>query len=151
MKKSCKTGPRNRRKNPLESACFNQNSALYGMAVENVPTQHDRFDSYTTEKWRQTFAVFAAVLVKKAYDQKLDSVSLGKALDLILNDTKEEIVYLPIGAYQTTLNGKLVWIVAVKWEYASMSQVLNTVNLLHIRGFVFDQKSLKQVGFVTCG
>ena len=116
----------------------------------NKPDEQ-KFNSYTTEKWKQTFEVFAAALEKKAADQKLDSVSLGKVVDLVLKDSKEKIAYLPVGAYQTTLEGKLVWIVTVKWEYPSMAMEGESVGLGHIRAFVFDQKTLKQVGFMTCG
>lgn len=115
----------------------------------NKPDEQ-KFNSYTTDKWKQTFAVFAAALKKKADDQKLDSVSLSKAVDLVLKDSKDKIAYLPVGAYQTTLDGKLVWIVTVKWEYPSMAREGESVALGHIRAFVFDQKTLKQVGFITC-
>ncbi len=43
-----------------------------------------KFNSYTAERWKLTYAAFAEALVKKANDQKLDSASLRKALDLIL-------------------------------------------------------------------
>jgi len=109
-----------------------------------------KVNSYITEKWKQTFEVFAAALVKKADDQKLDSISLRKALDLVLKDSKDKIAYLPVGAYQTTLDGKPVWIVAVKWEYTSMGEKGESFGLEHIRTFVFDQKTLKQVGFMSC-
>jgi hypothetical protein len=119
---------------------------------DNFANQPDeeKFKAYTTEKWKETFKVFAAALVKKADAQKLDSASLRKALDLVLKHSKDEIAYLPVGAYQTTLDGGLVWIVTVKWEYPSMAEKGQTVNLGHIRAFVFDQKTLKQAGFITC-
>ncbi len=60
------------------------------------------------------------------------------------------MAYLPIGAYQTTLDRKLVWIIAVKWESLSMAEVVKGVNLGHIRAFVFEQKTLKRVGYITC-
>lgn len=108
------------------------------------------FASYTTEKWKDTYKSFAAALVKKADDQKLDSISLRKALDLVLKDSKDKIAYLPVGAYQTTLEGKPVWIVTVKWEYPSMGKERESLGLGHIRAFVFDQKTLSQEGFMTC-
>src|SRR6185369_12995913 len=51
--------------------------------------------------------------------------------------------YLPIGAYQATLAGKPVWIVAVKWEYPTTE--MGTLPLGHIRAFAFDQKTLSRV------
>jgi hypothetical protein len=110
--------------------------------------EEQKFNSYGTDKWKDNFSLFAKSLVQKADNQNLDSASLSKALDLVLNDSKDKIAYLPVGAYQTTMDGRPVWIITVKWEYPLMGE--NT-DLGHIRMFVFDQKTLKQVGFVTCG
>jgi hypothetical protein len=115
----------------------------------NKPEER-KFDSYGTDKWKDNFAVFAKTLVQKAEDQKLDSASLRKALDLVLKDSKGKIAYLPVGAYQTTLDGRLIWIVTVKWEYPTMGSSGESVGLGHIRMFAFDQKKLKRVAFCTC-
>lgn len=113
------------------------------------------FESYTTENWKKTFAAFAASLTKKAADQGLDSVSLGKALDFVLAHAESNSdyprAYLPVGAYQTSLGGKSVWVISVKWEETSMIIDGKSPTLTHVRAFVFDQKSLKLVGFTTCG
>jgi hypothetical protein len=50
-----------------------------------------KFNSYTTEKWKETFETFAAALVKGADDQKLDPKSLRRALDLVLKHSKDKI------------------------------------------------------------
>jgi hypothetical protein len=110
----------------------------------------EKFESYGTKKWRRNFRLFTSVLVKKAKDQKLDSASLRKALDLVLKTSEDKTAYLPVGAYQTTLHGKPVWIITVKWEYPSMGDKGESVGLGHVCVFVFDQETLKQVGFVTC-
>lgn len=112
----------------------------------NKPAE-TQFSSYSTGKWKDNYAVFSGVLVKKAGRQKLDSVSLRKALDLVLKDSKDKIAYLPVGAYQTTLDGGLIWIITVKWELPDMG---DNPKLGHIRMFAFDQKTLKQVAFCTC-
>jgi hypothetical protein len=65
-------------------------------------------------------------------------------------DSKGKIAYLPVGAYQTTLDGRLIWIVTVKWEYPTMGSSGESVGLGHIRMFAFDQKKLKRVAFCTC-
>jgi hypothetical protein len=109
--------------------------------------EEKKFDSYGTEKWKRNFSLFAKSLVQKAAEQKLDSASLRKALDLVLKDSKDKIAYLPVGAYETTRDGKPTWIIAVKWEYPSEGA---NPGLVHIRVFAFDQKTIKQVGFVTC-
>jgi hypothetical protein len=67
-------------------------------------------------------------------------------LGLVLKDSKDEIAYLPVGAYQTTLDAKPVWIIVVKWEYPSFEGS----GLEHIRIFAFDQKTLERVGYMTC-
>jgi len=133
---------------PLPSGQDKQEKFLWD-SFANKPDE-EQFSSYTTEKWKETYEAFAAALVKKADDQKLDSISLRKALVLVLKDSKDKIAYLPVGAYQTTLDGKPVWVVTVKWEYPSMGEKGESVGLGHIRAFVFDQKTLKQVGFMTC-
>jgi len=108
---------------------------------------------YTTENWRENFWTFARALVNKARDQKLDSISLRKSLDLILKDSDDKIAYLPVGAFQTTMNGDPVWIVTIKWEYPRTAGDGKWGNseLGHVRAFAFDQKTLKQVGYMTCG
>ena len=112
--------------------------------ILNNPKQ---FNSYTTGHWKDSFELFAAALISKANKQKLDSTSLRRALDLVLKHSKDKIAYLPVGAYQTTLDGKLVWIITVKWEYPPEE---GETGLGHIRMFAFDQKTLEQVAFDTC-
>ena len=113
----------------------------------NMPSEQ-QFNTYSANNWKTNFAVFSNALVQKADNLKLDSASLRKALDLVLRDAKGEIAYLPVGAYQTTLDGAPIWIITVKWEYPSMGK---DAELGHIRAFAFDQKTLQKVGFVTCG
>ena len=134
---------------PLPTEEITKYRFLWG-SFANKPDEQ-KFNSYTTDKWKESFAAFATSLVKKADDQKLDSISLRKALDLVLKDSKDKIAYLPVGAYQTTLDGSPVWILTVKWEYPPMNEDGQSKCLGHIRAFVFDQKTLKQSGFMTCG
>lgn len=108
-----------------------------------------QFGSYTTAGWQTNFEAFSAAMVQKAEKQKLDAGSLEKVLDLIREDSKNQLAYLPVGAYQANFNDKPVWIVTVKWE--SAEGMGEGSNLGHIRIFVFDQQTLNQVGFSTCG
>lgn len=110
--------------------------------------EEKKFPSYTTDNWRSNFTVFAHALVQKAQDQKLDSASLQSVLDLLLSEAGDRIAYLPIGAYQTTLAGKPVWLVTVKWEYPT--QEMGSLRLGHICAFGFDQKTMSRVAFITC-
>ena len=80
---------------PLPSEKVKKEKYLWD-SFANKPDEQ-KFNSYTTEKWKQTFETFAATLVKKAGNQKLDSTSLRGALDLVLKDSKDEIAYLPVG------------------------------------------------------
>lgn len=134
--------------NPLPSAKDKREQFLWETFANKA--EETQFNSYTTEKWKETYKTFAAALVKKAFDLKLDSISLRKALDLVVKDSKDKIAYLPVGAYQTTLDGKPVWIVTVKWEHPSMGDDGKKCGLRHIRAFAFDQRTLKEVGFSTC-
>ena len=103
--------------------------------------------NYGPENWKEHFAEFSEALIRKADEKKLNSASLRKALGLILKDSNDnKAAYLPIEAFQTTLDGDLVWIVTIKWERDDEVGA----KLGHIRTFAFDQKNLKQVGFVTC-
>ena len=113
----------------------------------NEPAEK-QFDAYGTEHWKDNFKSFASTLVNKAAGLKLDSKSLRKVLDLVLTDSDDKIAYLPVGAYQTTLDGELIWIITVKWEYPSLGK---GSGLGHTRKFAFNQKSFTKVGFVTCG
>jgi hypothetical protein len=126
-----------------------EGSAQTAFLWDNFANQPDeqQFNSYTAEKWKSTFTTFAEVLEKKAKDQRLDAVSLRKALDLVMKDSQDMLAYLPVGAYQTTLAGSPVWIITVKWENAAMGK---KSELSHIRAFAFDQRNLKRVGFMTC-
>jgi hypothetical protein len=110
-----------------------------------------KFGSFVIRGWRANYDAFAEALVRKAADQKLGSESLQAMLDLILEECGGETACLPVGAYQTKLDGELVWIVTVKWEYAFEDEESADMTLCHICAFVYEQKTLKRVGFMTCG
>jgi len=132
--------------NPLPHEEDKRDNFLWD-SFANKPAEK-QFNAYGADHWKDTFTVFANSLVHKADVLKLDSASLHQALDLVLKDSNDKIAYLPVGAYQTTLDGELIWIITVKWEYPSM---VGSGGLGHIRMFAFNQKTLKKVGFVTCG
>ena len=123
----------------------NERSSFLWQTFANKP-EEKKFASYTTQGWKDNFTAFQDALVRKALSQKLDTNSLCKALGLILKDSPG-LAYLPVGAHQTSLEHKPVWILVLKWEAQGNPQAMN---LEHIRVFAFDQKSLKQVGYVTC-
>jgi hypothetical protein len=126
-------------------------------AFFNKP-EEEKFSKFTTENWSSNYTVFAKALVQKADDLKLDSASLRKDLDLILKDARDKLVYLPVGAYQTRLGDKPVWIITVKWEEnpeswgkgAFTKGVDPPPPLIHIRAFAFDQETSERLAFATC-
>lgn len=109
--------------------------------------EEQRFSSYTTKNWRKVFTAFSDALIQKAEAQHLESNSLRKVLDLVQADAGEETAYLPVGAYRTTQGDNPVWIVVVKWEYASD----DGSSLGHICIFSFDQTTLEMTGRCSCG
>jgi hypothetical protein len=122
-----------------------ENQAFLWMTFANKPAE-EQFASYGVEKWKPRYWKFAASLVEKAKVGGLDSASLGKVLYMVLK-TSDGLAYLPVGAYQTTCDGRAVWIITVKWEAPGWGE---GASLGHIRMFAFEQKTLKQVGYVTC-
>ncbi len=107
------------------------------------------FASTSTRAWKNRYKRFADALSHKAADQKLDSVSLRKVLDLIFAHSKGELAYLPVAAYHATMGDRAIWIVTVQWELPLINNV--PTKYYHVRVFAFDEEGLTQVGFITCG
>jgi hypothetical protein len=103
-----------------------------------------QFESYTTRDWRRNYDRFAASLVQKAGEQKLDSASLRKVLDLILQGPPEPGACLPVGAYQTTLENRPIWIVVLKRSNAPDQAAT------HFAVYAFEQRTLGRVELVQC-
>lgn len=100
--------------------------------------------AYSSDDWHHDFDLLSDALVQKAAALKLDSDSLRKALSFVREDTHPDVVILPEAAYQVTFEGRLVWMITMKWEN-------NGGSLIHIRGYALDQKTLENLGFMTCG
>lgn len=107
------------------------------------------FASTSTRNWKDKYRKFTDELCRKAADQKLDSDSLRKVLDLVFDHSKGELAYLPVAAYHTRMNDEPVWIVAVKWEYPLINKA--PTHYYHIRIFAYSETGLTQMAFVTCG
>ena len=103
-----------------------------------------KFSTYGTGDWEKNYSAFADTLVRKARESELQGNSLQKVLELI-RASAGGMTYLPVGAYQATLNNDPIWIVVVKWENAGANAPLG-----HVRIFAYDQKTLRKVGFETC-
>jgi hypothetical protein len=139
------------------------------------------FLHYTTQDWRKKYDLFAQSLIAKAEKQGFEANSLKQCLAKLLNErvsqgARQEIGYLPIGAYRTTQDGKQVWVIFCLWEYADdpskakndflapMEDHAKTTHtppishrpatwptVGHIRMFTYDLSSTELIGFVTCG
>jgi hypothetical protein len=119
---------------------------------EHIDCMEGSFGSQTTRGWRGNYDVFSRALIDKANRSGFDSESLTKVLRCILAGAAGlPLAYVPVAAYETTLNGEPVWVVAVHWEeYFGPEHSIPAVPLGHIRSYAFTQKDLKQVGFITC-
>ena len=119
---------------------------------EHIDCIEGEFGSQTTRGWKENYEIFSRALIDKANRFGFDSESLTKVLRCILADaTSQPLAYVPVAAYETTLSGEPVWVVAVHWEeYFGPEHPIPAMPLGHIRSYAFTQKDLKQVGFITC-
>ena len=127
----------------------NQRSAWL---AEHVGTKQGKFGSQSTRQWRRDYESFSEALIKKASSSGFDSTCLSAILKLVLADTNgQPLAYVPVAAYETTLNSEAVWIVVVHWEECFGSEnPVRVRQLSHVREYAFTQKDRKQVGFATC-
>lgn len=102
--------------------------------------------AFTTSGWLAHFRTFSEALVVRAEEQKMDGRALQQVLEKIQDDAGDQLAYLPIRAEQAEMGQSSVWVVVVRWEGSQGGPS----PLSHIRVFVFDRKSLQQVGFATC-
>lgn len=105
---------------------------------------------YNTSRWEKKFEAFAKVLAQKAEEQKLDAVSLSKALEKNLKESKGETPYIPIVVFQADMDGRPVWIVVAVTGFLVPDLPPGlALAMLDRCIFVFEQKTLKQVDFVS--
>ena len=101
-------------------------------------------------EWRRLYGSFSTALVASAAQAGLHSSSLQELLKSLLTAKENKgLAVLPVAAHETHENGEAVWCIALKWE--GEGAVTNGAALAHIRVFTFNQKTLKQTGFFTCG
>jgi hypothetical protein len=101
-------------------------------------------------EWRTLYSSFSNALVTSANQAGLHSSSLQELLKRLLKAKENKgLAVLPVAAHQTYENGEAVWVIALKWE--GEAAVKEGDSLAHMRVFTFNQKTLKQTGFVTCG
>ena len=131
---------------PLPAEAEQRGSFLFANFA-NKP-EEQQFECYTGRRWKSNFSRFSKVIVQKAEAQGLDSKSLQRVFEAVLKGCDGHIALLPVGAYQTTLNGELVWVVPFKWESLDLDG--KGVALSHIRVMAFEQKTCRNVGWTTC-
>jgi len=134
----------------------------------NQPAER-QFSNCPEKGWEEHYHEFAAALVERAQTSGLDAASLERCLRAVLL-TADGLAYLPVGAYQGEQKGTTVWILMIKWEGTSgvlerpqspdSSQASvatpsplpsSGLALGHVRVFVFEAESGRQIGFATCG
>jgi hypothetical protein len=137
------------------------------------------FLRYSTKDWRKNYDRFSVALVDKAKQQAFEWESLRSCLarlskEPIAQGSREEVAYLPIGAYRTARDQRQVWVIFCLWEDAidPSKQVqdfapplrdptpksrtpappmpLNWPTVGHIRMFTYDLSDATLIGFVTC-
>ena len=106
----------------------------------------NRFNSCVTGKWEEDYEAYAAVLLRKADELHLDSLSLRKSLDIVLHDAKNDRAYLPVAAYQARIDRDPIWIIAVMWNQQSAGKI----SMCHICIYAFNQNSLELMGYSSC-
>jgi hypothetical protein len=103
-------------------------------------------------EWQDNYAVFSQALTDAAKKARLDSASLAEILRM-LRTAKENkyLAVLPVAAHSTTFKGEPAWVIGFRWEGESWVSKSPKVGLSHVRHFIVSQKTLKQLGFNTCG
>jgi len=99
--------------------------------------------AHSTDDWRHDFERLSDALAQKAAALKIDSESLRKSLAFVQKDTHPDIVIVPQAVYQIKFEGRLVWVITLRWE-------IKPGSLNHVRAYAIDQKTLEKLGYVTC-
>ncbi|PTY01663.1 hypothetical protein DB347_25410 [Opitutaceae bacterium EW11] len=119
------------------------------------------FRSYSTDDWAQNYDAFSTELVRKAKASGLEAESLSGVLKLVLS-TREDLAYLPVGAYRVGIGDHECWIVLIKWEipprHFSKPKITkdgfrletHANGLGHVRMFAYDMNTMHSVAFNTC-
>ncbi len=119
---------------------------------KDFPPGHDffEFDSQMSRRWQTNYTVCGNALVASAKKEHLDSSSLAKILRSLRSAQENRgLAILPVAAQSRTQGGQLVWVVVLHWENARWAA--DGAKLVHVREFTVTQKTLKQIGFSTCG
>jgi hypothetical protein len=117
----------------------------------DFPSEPDlcHFSPQMVRQWQTNYGLCSEALVAAAQKDRLDSSSLAKILRTIRTAPENNgLAVLPVAAYSTTKDGERVWLISLRWERERSA--IDWGTLSHIRNFTFTQKSLKQVGFMTC-
>ncbi len=104
---------------------------------------------HTIGGWNTKYQVFSQEIVRRANASGFDYEALSRILEFVRTDGQRQgYAYLPVGAYRTTMSGQPLWIVVLRWEVDHADRPTDAMG--HIRAYAFIQRTLQQVGFVTC-
>jgi hypothetical protein len=161
-----------------EKPLYTQGMVVVGVFSETLPNEEalpqflwDRFSKspeliavydLNTLDWDQQYLEYAAELVRKAKEAKLDATNLERLLAHEAQ-TLGSRAHVPVAAYSTKIAGRPAWIILSHWEYSDrgkMPKVTKTKgmpkiefpchNLGHIEMGAYDSETLKCLGFNTC-
>ena len=104
----------------------------------------------TTKDWRKAYAEMKAKLVKQANVQHLNEASLSKCIEYNY-DSSDDLAMVPVAAYSIQYHTENAWIICYVWEKNIQPDDEEDRYLLsHIRAYLFDEKSCKELDMVTC-
>ena len=104
---------------------------------------------HTSGGWNTKYQVFSQEIVRRANALGFNYEALSRILETVRTDGQRQgYAYLPVGAYRTTMSGEPLWIVVLRWEVNHADRPTDSMG--HIRAYAFTERTLQQVGFVTC-
>jgi hypothetical protein len=109
----------------------------------NQPAEH-QFSGCTTEHWERRYWLYATALVDRARAEGLESAALESCLEQV---HPTGVAYLPVGAYRARQGETDVWIFVIKWEGISEQR---PISLGHVRIYVFEIESGRQIAYISC-
>ncbi|MDD1777114.1 MAG: hypothetical protein LUQ65_03025 [Candidatus Helarchaeota archaeon] len=119
-------------------------SEFMKMALHNLffGTEHVKmFDRLSTDDWEKKWNEYKSRLLAEAQAKGLDAASLQTCFSKI--EPKVPVVLLPVEVYFAKNGKQDIWIIVCKWGWPGE-------NYGHVRGFVFNSKTAKLIGFATC-
>lgn len=105
-----------------------------------------RCASTVTENWRLKYDGHSQLLLGRAAESGLDSISLSNVLQVALLDApREKRAYVPFASYRLEWKGEPVWLIDLAWEFGDGAR-----GLPHVCSYIINAQDYRQLSFVTC-